>query len=119
MKADKLTRSHEALEQAIEAIPSCALSEAGLKAQHERMLALGPNVRDFKRLRDQVTIEFAPGYDRRLLEDTVAVEKECCPFFRFDFAPSERRLTVSVDDPEHRAGLDALQHALGLPQRAS
>lgn len=96
------------------AIPSCALTEEGLRSQHERLQHLGPSVADFHRGEDRITIKFKPGFDRQLLHQTVAVEQDCCPFFRFHFDEPARRLTVSVDDLERRVGLDALAYALGL-----
>ena len=99
--------------QTVAAIPSCALTEEGLRSQHERMRQLGPSVADFHRGEDHMTIEFQPGFDRRLLDQALAVEQECCPFFRFDFDEAARQLTVRVDDLEYRAGLDALAYAFG------
>jgi hypothetical protein len=80
------------------------------------MQRLGPSVADFQRREDCITIELHSRFDRRLLDETLAVERECCPFFRFDFDEQTRRLAVSVEDPEQRAGLDALAHALGVGQ---
>ena len=96
------------------AVPSCALTEEGVQTQRERMQRLGPSVAGFQRSEDRVTIEFRAGYDQPLLDEALAVERECCPFFHFAFDQPARRLTVSVEDPEHRAGLDALAHALGV-----
>lgn len=93
-------------------IPSCALTEEGLQQQRERMTLLGRRVSGFQRHDDRLTIEFAPDYERGLLDEVLAVERECCPFFRFDVDGERRRLTVSVADPEQRVALDALVHAL-------
>lgn len=96
------------------AVPSCAASAEELHLQRERMRALGPSVIRYHRAEDRVTIEFSPELDDQLLDETLAVERECCPFFAFNLDERERRLTVSVADAEHRAGLDALVHALGV-----
>jgi hypothetical protein len=113
--SETLKSDPETLDKAIAAVPSCALTEEGLRAQRARMKALGPSVSYFKRDEDRVTIDFKPDYDPALLDETLAVERECCPFFRFDLDAASRRLTVSVNDPDHRAGLDALTQALGPP----
>jgi hypothetical protein len=78
------------------------------------MRALGASVKRSERAEDRVTIEFASDYDHGLLEETLAVERACCPFFRFDLDARARRLTVSVDGPDHQAGLKALAYALGI-----
>jgi small multidrug resistance family-3 protein len=106
----------KAFEEAVAAVPSCALTEEGVQAQRARMQRLGPSVARFQRGEDRVTIGFQAGFDQQLLDETLAVERECCPFFRFDFDQGTRQLTVSVEDAEHRAGLDALAHALGVGQ---
>jgi hypothetical protein len=108
-----MSPNKSAFDEAVTAIPSCALTEEGVRAQRERMQRLGPTVADFRRDEDRITIEFRPDFDERLLDETLAVERECCPFFRFEFDERTRRLTVSVADLEHRNGLDALAYALG------
>ena len=42
----------------------------------------------------------------------IAVERECCPFFVFDFDERARRLEVSVRDDEHAPALDAIASIL-------
>jgi hypothetical protein len=78
-----------------------------------RLRRLGPNVARFERREDRVGVEFKAGFDRELLDEALAVERECCPFFRFDFDASSRKLTVRVEAAEHRPALDALAYALG------
>ena len=107
---------NERIEEAVPAVPSCALSDEGMHAQRERLRRLGASVAGFESAERHITIEFHPGLDHQLLDETVAVERECCPFFRFGFDWPLRQLTVSVDDLQHRAGLDALAYALGVGQ---
>jgi hypothetical protein len=38
----------------------------------------------------------------------IAVERECCPFFAFEFDDGSRRLRVGVREPDAAAALDAL-----------
>jgi len=77
-------------------IPSCALTDKDLQTQRERLDRLGASVAGFERGEDRIAIEFEAGFDRRLLDQIVAIERECCPFFRFELEPSTRQLTVSV-----------------------
>lgn len=100
-------------EQARAAIPSCALDDDGLRLQHERQRRLGPAVERSRRDGDRLVVEFAPDYDRRALEEMVATERECCPFFTFEFDEGARRLTVGVEDGSHAPALDAIAAAIG------
>ena len=94
--------------------PGCAATANELRRQHERMKALAPTVSHVYEASDQLTIEFAPDFDRELLDETLAVERVCCPFFGFRLDDGGRRLTVTIDDSERRAALEALSHALGV-----
>jgi hypothetical protein len=48
----------------------------------------------------------------KLVDELVAIERECCPFFTLDWEPDRRRLTVSVSQAEHEPALDAIAFAL-------
>ena len=54
-------------------------------------------------------IEFGPRLDFEALEETLAVERECCPFFRFAFDPAQRQLRTTVDDSAMLPALDAIE----------
>jgi hypothetical protein len=108
----------EAFDQAIAAIPSCALDEAGIRAQQARYADLAPSVTTLEREPEAVLVEFREDFDRDLLEGALAVERECCPFFQFHFEDSRRRLRVTVRDSEHRPTFDAIAYALGAAHRA-
>ena len=99
------------------AIPSCSLSAAGLERQRERHARLAPDVVGARRRGDDLLIRFAEGYDRAALDQLVAVERECCPFFALRIDDDERSLYVAVGDPAHRPALDALAAALGVGSR--
>lgn len=49
-----------------------------------------------------------------LVAQTIAVERECCPFFALTWEPDRRHLTVSVSRAEYEPALDALAFALNL-----
>jgi hypothetical protein len=81
-----------------------------MDAQLARWRRLGRSAAAVQRNPGRVTVTFGPDLDRALLEDTLAVERECCPFFRFEVG--ERRLGISVAEPADEPGLDALAYAL-------
>ena len=96
--------STEAFDRAIAEIPSCALDEAGAEQQRSRYACLAPSVTRVEREPEAVLIEFRADFDRQMLDRTLAVERECCPFFRFEFDDSQRRLRVMVEEAEQLSG---------------
>jgi hypothetical protein len=110
--APKTTES-DALTRAASAIPSCSIDEAGLEDQRARHARLAPSVTRLENAEEAIVLEFDEDFDREALESLVAVERECCPFFEFDFDPADRRLRVTVRETEQAPALDALASALG------
>ncbi len=98
---------------ALPQIPSCALTEDGMRAQRDRYARLGRDTRRVERQPAALTIEFEEGFDRDALEEALAVERECCPFFRFAYDEDARRLVVTVREPEQLPALDAIAYAVG------
>jgi hypothetical protein len=94
--------------------PSCALDETGLRAQYERYRQAGAGARVVQSTSRRMVIELDQHVDTRLVEETIAIERECCPFYELGFDPDRRRLTVSVSQPEQAPGLEAIAFALGL-----
>jgi hypothetical protein len=100
--------------------PSCALDEAGLRRQLERYRQVGRRARLVDRTARSLTVAFDPRVEVRLVEDTIATERECCPFFDLRWEPDTLRLTISVSQPEDQPALDAIAFALtGLPRADS
>ena len=112
------TRAPSAFEQAVSQIPTCALDERGMHAQHARYTRLGPDVRRIDREPEAVVVEFREGFDRETLDEALAVERECCPFFLFDFDEDARRLRATVREREQLPALEAMVYALDEAQRA-
>ena len=110
-KADRPAAA--AFDRAIAGIPTCALDEQGVETQRDRYARLATDVDRLEREPEAVLIEFREGFDRRLLEEALAVERECCPFFRFQFDDKGRRLRATVREREQLPALDAMAHALG------
>jgi hypothetical protein len=92
---------------------SCSLDADGVRAQVERYARLAASATRIHRREDVIVIGLRGDGDARLIEELIATENECCPFYRFDFRPELERLTIGVDSPEHRPALDAIAAALG------
>ena len=107
----------DAGDQAFAGIPSCALDEAGVREQRARYGRLALSVNRVEREAQAVLIEFREGFDQETLGQALAIERECCPFFRFELDEPKRRLRATVHEAEHIPALDALAHALGGAQR--
>jgi hypothetical protein len=93
-------------------LPTCALDESGAREQRARYARLSSDVTSLEREPEAVVVEFAEGFDRATLEEALAVERACCPFFRFDLEGSRRRLRVTVREPAQLPALDAIADAI-------
>lgn len=109
----------EPLEDAIAAIPSCALNDAGRREQRTRYMRLGRSVVRLDRTPEAIVVEFDEHLDRETLEQALAVERECCPFFVFEFDEARRRLRITVGETEQLPALEAMAAALDAARRAS
>jgi hypothetical protein len=96
--------------------PSCALDQSGLRSQLERYRQAGRNARVIERTRRSLVADLDESVDEGAVAETVAVERECCPFFTLTWEPGRRRLTVSVSQAEHEPALDAIAFALDLQE---
>jgi hypothetical protein len=112
-----MTATTDRLETAIAAIPSCALDDAGRREQHARYMRLGANVAHLERLADAILIDFDQRLDRETLEQALAIERRCCPFFVFDLDEWRRRLRVTVGEREQLPALEALASLFGASER--
>jgi hypothetical protein len=92
--------NRDAFRRAVEQIKTCALDEKGIEEQRQRHARLAPGATDIERGPEAVRVRFAIGFDRQALEEMVAVEEQCCPFFRFAFDEQDRELTVTVREAE-------------------
>ena len=76
--------------------PRCSLDAPGMRRQRARYRGLARSLRQMSRHGDRLVVDFAPDLDRRALEQVLALERECCPFFCFSFAgmcAASRKLT--------------------------
>ena len=101
-------------------VAHCGLDVAGLRDQADRYRRLGATATHVERGPAAVlTATFGDELDERLLHEAIAVERDCCPFFELDYQPRERRLSITVDQPDHSAALDALHRALTATRPAT
>ncbi len=94
--------------------PSCALDEAGLRLQLERYRRAGQDARLIEQTRRRLVVEVDELVDGKLVQEAIAIERECCPFFALDWEAGRRWLTISVSRVEHEPALEAIAFALGL-----
>jgi len=98
--------------------PSCALDAAGLLAQRERYRRAGVGARIVQRTRLRALVQLGARVDSANVDELIAVERECCPFFDLQWAPELRQLSVSVSLAEHEPGIDAILEALDVEEPA-
>jgi hypothetical protein len=96
-----------------EEAPSCSLDLDGLIAQRGRYTRISESVLNIRRSPHSLAVKLSPVVDAALVEDTLRVERECCPFFDLGFDAKARVLTIGVDSIEQVPALDAIASALG------
>jgi hypothetical protein len=95
---------------------ACSLTADELAAQLERYRAIGRLAAAVEHEPGRVVVRFAGDPPRALIERTLEVERDCCPFFNIDYEPATQRLAISVDHPDRQPGVDAIAHALTEPR---
>lgn len=96
--------------------PRCALDEAGLRSQYERYRQAGEGARLADRTPRRLVVDLDEHVDTKVVDELLAIERECCPFFDLRWEADGRRLTVSVLHPEHETALEAIAFALNVEQ---
>jgi hypothetical protein len=94
--------------------PSCALDEEGLRSQIERYRQAGQGASLIDKTRRRLVVDVDECVDNQLIDELIAIERECCPFFALVWESDRRRLTVSASRVEHEPALDAIAFALDL-----
>jgi hypothetical protein len=97
--------------------PSCGLDETDLRSQYARYRTAGAGARLVQRTRQGLVVDLDERVDPKLVDELLAVERECCPFFKLGWKPDTRRLSVSVSQKGHEPALDAIAFALNLAER--
>lgn len=94
---------------------ACSLDDEGLTSQVQRYRAAGAGARVIEHTPNLIEIEVGQTAEETIVE-LVAIERECCPFYRLDYDRRTRRLTIAVGN-EYRPALEAIAYALGLSDR--
>ncbi len=89
---------------------ACSLTADGRSEQLARWMALARSVASVERSGRSLRVALAPGYDRALLDETLAVERACCPFL--SIAEGDGGFSVSVASDDDGPMLDVLADAL-------
>lgn len=98
---------------------SCSLDRDGLRAQLERYRRAGDGATLLERGARRLVVRVADTARAGDIEQLIAVERECCPFFELAWEPELRTLVLAVADDEHGPALDALAYALGVTGRSA
>jgi hypothetical protein len=93
---------------------SCSLDEGGLGRQLSRYRAAGADAEVIERGSRRLVIRVGGQAPSAVIEELVAVERGCCPFFALHWDPGSRCLTVEVSEQEDEPALGAIAYALGL-----
>jgi hypothetical protein len=93
---------------------SCALDEPGALQQAGRYRDIGAGAAVLKRDPGLLVVELDGAIDAALVEETIEIERKCCPFFAIDYARTARRLSFSVASPAQLGAIDAIAFALGV-----
>ena len=80
----------------------CTLSADELRDQAARAARLRPSVARRDRSEDAVSVAFAAGVDRALVDELVATEQGCCTFLEVDYDESGRLLRIGAADEQGR-----------------
>jgi hypothetical protein len=93
-------------------IASCSLDQEALLAQRDRYAAIGGAVLGVERLPRLLSVRLGPSVDLDLVEETLRIERGCCPFFELDLDPERRLMTVGVASEDEVPALDAIAYSL-------
>jgi Cation efflux family len=91
---------------------SCRLDAEGMRAQGDRYARLAAGATRVDRSPAEISIGLGENVDRRLIDELIATENECCPFYRFELRRDPAELVIGVERPEQRPALDAIAAAL-------
>jgi hypothetical protein len=111
--AEPEAAEREALDR--EALPlhaACRLDPKGQRQQRDRYRAIGKHLDRLEREPERLTAWLGTEVDLALVQETIDVERDCCPFYEIGFDSSERRLSLSVASPDQDPALDAIRFAL-------
>jgi hypothetical protein len=88
-------------------ILACTLDAEGVREQGARYAEVARHVTDLRRTDRSLVAAVDAEADRELLDQLIATERACCPFFTITFDGAT--LTYAT---EHAAALDVIEQAL-------
>ena len=92
---------------------ACSLQGHEVEEQRRRHEALARSATGAVFDGEAVTVSFGESLDRALLDDMIAVERRCCPFFDIAYDEGTRLLRIGVRDPSMAPALDVIAERLG------
>ncbi len=93
---------------------ACSLDDEEMRAQLARYRAVGAGAELLQRSRQRLVIRVGDAASDLVVEELVAVERHCCPFFDLTWEQRRRRLSIAVSGPAEEPALDAIAYALGF-----
>jgi hypothetical protein len=90
----------------------CSLDQAGLGEQLSRYGRAGIGAHVLRDSPQELVLALAASVADDEIEELVAVERSCCPFFRIDWAPERRILSIRVSNTLEAPALAAIKHAV-------
>lgn len=93
---------------------SCSLDDFELGEQGARYRAAGRGALIVERCPRKLVIRVSDQVQDEVVEELIAVERGCCPFFDLNWDEAERRLAIAVPDAAHESALEAIVSALAL-----
>jgi hypothetical protein len=99
---------------------SCSLDDAQRQEQLARYRSAGRGAEVLERSARRIVLALEEDMPDALVDELIAVERGCCPFFELDWRADHRRLTVSVRGAEHEPALELIAAAVDpAPARRS
>jgi hypothetical protein len=92
---------------------TCALDDRALAEQVARFGRVGDHVLWARRLPTELTVVLDADLDDELLNETLAIERGCCPFFALIWDDATRQLTIASRE-RHQEILGRIGEALRL-----
>jgi hypothetical protein len=92
---------------------SCALDEAALARQLARYTRIGEHALWARQHETELTVVLDTDLDDELLQHTLEVERDCCPFLAVVWADTTRELTIAAH-PDHSEVLARVAGALAV-----
>ncbi len=93
----------------------CGLDDRSLTVQLDRYQRLGTRAASIAQCGLVLEVCFDADVDVDLLQETIAIERQCCSFFTIGYDTLDRRLSISVDGSDRLDALLALRSALRGP----